>query len=236
MRISKFIKKQSQKLEKTYLAGIWKFFFLMFFFMSFFGLINFRLLAFSNNLTLPSLPVSPKVPVQKQSEQTQKATAENKETYSKTDAKNEKENTLVEVILGNGKKLKGKIEFPESITFEHQKDNLTYKLTLLKSQLKRIKVQVYNMTVLQRRENIPYSFVPQKVLIETKDGRQYFIDSLFASLKKFTVLTVDGRTTLFSYFADTWKSKGGWTEIGEKNFDAHKTIAHPLAAVEWIFE
>lgn len=222
-----------RKIFSSFVVGV-------FFFLSGFGsFFNFSfsnsiLLAFSNNLTLPSLPVSPQTPSQKKAEQTQQTVID--ERASSSTQKEEKENTAVEVVLGNGKKLKGKIEFPESITFEHQKDGLVYKLMLLKNQLKRIKVQSYNMTVLQRRENIPYSFVPQKILIETKDGRQYFIETLFPFLKKFTVLTVDGRTMLFSYFADTWKAKGGWTEINEKNFNAHKTIAHPLAAVEWIFE
>lgn len=194
-------------------------------------LLNTSLLfSFANDLQIPKEPT---VPVVAGTEDAH----EKKTSPNKKSPKDKKHSTKVEVILGNKKKLVGKIEFPNSIVFEHTKDRLVYKKTLTKENIKRITIKSYAMTVLRKQQDgTMYSFVPNKVFIETKEETSYVIDELFDFLKQFSIHTKDGYTTVFAYFADTWNDKQGWSEINEKDFEAHKKKGHPLAAVEWIFD
>lgn len=203
-------------------------------FLSFFLLTQTTALwAFTHSLQTPALPQEPASPQEPQA-QTEEEKTNTQPTQNSTVPP--QDNIMLTVVLGNGKKIRGQMQFPEQITFEHDKEGLRYKLTLPREEIEKIRILKYQKKILrQKKETIIYSFEPNRILITTKDERKFYINNIFNFLKKFIFVTKDGETVLFAYFADTWQSRQTkWLETQEKDFNAHDSTPHPLAVREWI--
>lgn len=135
----------------------------------------------------------------------------------------------VSLKLGSGDEIQGTITMPESITFSHQKNGLTYSKTIRPTQLKKIKINEYRS---RKSSGNFWEFEPESTTLITQDDRDFTIAGIFPFLRKIVIETPDGTTTLFTFFADSWDDKNGWSEVASKDRYYHKKNPHPQAVKE----
>ena len=143
----------------------------------------------------------------------------------------------VKVTLGSGDSIQGNIQAPVEIRFKHYKSGLVFQKTITPADLKSISVQRYAYQNPKKKEHSTYyQFEPDKVEITLKNGRSYTLPYLFNFLRMVNIDTPDGKTTIYSFFADTFDEKKGWSEVESKDPRYHLNAAHPRVAVIFSFE
>lgn len=154
------------------------------------------------------------------------------ETTKKQKSLSPKTNNIavnVRLKLGTGDEIEGTIAMPNEITFSHVKNALTYNKTLYPWELKKITVNEY---AARQGDNGLIEFEPASITITTTNKREYLVQGIFSFLKKITINTVDGSTTVFTFFADKWSDKTGWAEVSSKDKNYHRKNPHPQAVHE----
>lgn len=143
----------------------------------------------------------------------------------------------VTVYLGSGVSINGKIEIPPEIIFKHTKEGIEYKKKITPAEILEIEILSYrikNKNSLQNGSTF-YEFEPERVKLILRNGREYFFTTLFSFLKIIKLDTPDGKTRLYTYFADTFEPKKGWEHVQNKNRDYHKDKPHPNCVVRLKF-
>ncbi len=135
----------------------------------------------------------------------------------------------VSLKLGSGDEIQGTIAMPENITFSHQKNGLTYSKTIRPTQLKKIRINEYRS---RRGSGNFWEFEPETTTLITQDDRDFTITGIFPFLRKIVIDTPDGTTTVFTFFADSWDDKTGWSEVASKDRHYHRKNPHPQAVKE----
>jgi len=173
--------------------------------------------AMARNFEGPKDPNDPKV-------------ADVSEKKSKKINKVQKKMDSVQIIaiFGSGDEVQGEIELPEKITFRHYKNGLMYTKTVGVEEIKTITVLNYREAKVRKgKKNTFVEFKPDNIEISLTNGSKYFITGIFDFLRKITIDTPDGRTYLYTFFADTYKKE--WAGIKSNDRNIHKTIPHPAA-------
>jgi len=151
-----------------------------------------------------------------------------KETKDAKKIKQKKETVQIIAILGSGDEVQGEIKLPEKITFRHYKNGLLYTKTVGVHNIKTITVTAYREhKVRKTKKNTYVEFEPDDIEITLTNGNKYYINGMFDFLRSFPIDTPDGRTYLYTFFADTYKK--GWAGIKSKDRKIHKTMPHPAA-------
>lgn len=184
--------------------------------MRFFPQVTFLLVFGLNFAFAIRYPVSPKEPVVAGDEK--KENKDKKTLFVK-----------VKLKLGSGDELEGVVRFPEKITFPHYRSGISYVKTLAIEEVKKIQILSYEEKV--HSTNL-YEYEPAECLIVTQKGKEYKITGIFSFLRKIAIETEDGKTTLFTIFADTWDEKTGWQEVSSKDRNYHRKNPHPKAVRE----
>ncbi|MCS6984880.1 MAG: hypothetical protein NZM25_07145 [Leptospiraceae bacterium] len=135
----------------------------------------------------------------------------------------------VKVKLGSGDELFGEISLPSSITFSHYKNGLLFRKTLRPEEIKKIRILSYRES---RASASLFEYEPERTQILTKDLQEFYISGIFTFLRKIEIETVDGKTTLFTIFADSWDEKSGWREVASRDRHYHQKHPHPKAVYE----
>ncbi len=172
----------------------------------------------------PIEPISPKIPNGGQSNKTQPA---------KKKKKVEQIAHRVSVMLGSKDVLNGTIQANRVITFQHYRSGLLFTKTVSPADIKTLRVRKYKYRLLGKKsKNKTYEFLPAEIELTLSNNRKYYLTKMFSFLNRFKINTIDGDTTLFTYFADTWVPKKGWSEVTSREFNYHQQKAHPQAVVE----
>ena len=132
--------------------------------------------------------------------------------------------------LGSHEKVKGEIFLPERIEFKHIKKGLIFKKEIQPSQISFIQINSYSYRIIKKRaKETLYEMRPNAVSIKLKNGRIYTLNYIFKFLEKFSIITEDGTTTLFTFFADTYHHNKGWLHAKKKSYHYHKKSPHEKA-------
>ena len=135
---------------------------------------------------------------------------------------------LVHVTLGSDDTLKGHIAVPLRLQFKHYKNGFIYTKKVNADEIKSIVISSYHYQLSSRKQGVKYyHFEPGKIRLSLHNGRTYEVGRLFKFLRQFKIETIDGTTTLYSFFADSYHPKKGWSEVVSKNLSYHKSIPHP---------
>ena len=144
----------------------------------------------------------------------------------------------VRIFLGSGAMIEGKIEMPAQFVIKHTIDGLQYEKNVSPADLLEIEILTYRIK--DRRElnegKIFYEFEPDQVKVTLRNGRQYFFTTIFPFLRKLEVVTIDGKTTLYTYFGDTFDQEKGWEQVPNRDPASHQNKPHPHSVVRIRFK
>jgi len=210
-------------------VGLIKFFFN-------FGLIKILILFFfviESSLRAVQYPVSPQEPTVQtpqvevpKSPRGGKARQAQKTNVAMTHLK-------VRLHLGNKETITGFVNIPEQFNFDHVRAKISYKKTIYSSDIRSLVIEKYRSRKISTNgSSALYEFEPSNVRLELKNGQIYFLEQIFKDLRKIPIISQEGTTVLFCFFADSFDSQKGWSEVSLKEFRAHMMVPHPQAVVK----
>ena len=189
-------------------------------------LVVLLLLASQQQLFSIRYPIAPKTPKEPYVNDELNTTKTDKQSPKKV--KKALKAVRVMITLGSGDTLYGTVDLPEKISFPHYKNGFFYHKTVKIQAIKSIAILQFNKSILATNKlGTTYEFKPNKYLIILNNGSQYITKKSFHFLSKVKLHTEDGLLVLFSFFANTFHKKRGWSEISGKSPDYHLTNPHP---------
>jgi len=196
-----------------------------------FAFIIFETLLHTQNILPVSYPVEPTVPVVKQ--------PVSESTSGKEVIKNASENLKIAITayLGSGNQINGIISLPSEIYFTHNKNGIIYKKKITPVDIAEITILEYVVKNSDEQGEVHfYEFEPSFFEIKMKNGLKFYPDQFFSFLKTFEIETVDGTTTLFTFFGDNFNKKTGWESKPGTVFSYHKKSGHINSVFKILFQ
>lgn len=132
----------------------------------------------------------------------------------------------IKVRLGSGDQLEGIAQLPTSIRFRHYRSGLYFEKTVSPNEIEEIEIEQWGHEG-QIESGKSINFEPVKMKIKLRNGLICNVEGIFPFLRKFKIETDYGETTLFTFFADTWQDKKGWSEVESTDKKYHLNKPHP---------
>jgi len=137
------------------------------------------------------------------------------------------------IHLGDKSVLLAEAALPATYAFTHKKGHIQYNQTVRVEEIRELVVENYRARkVAGAKDGDTYEFEPSTVRIELKDGQVFKLNYLFKELRKIRAKNADGAFSVFAFFADTWRQRGGWQERTDEDFKLTSRRAHPAAYVK----
>lgn len=134
------------------------------------------------------------------------------------------------IHLGDKSILIAEAPLPATYSFTHKKGNIQYNQTVRAEDIRELVVENYRARkIATDKSGDVYEFEPAQVRIELKDGQTFRLQYLFKELRKIRAKNADGAFSVFAFFADTYRTRGGWQERAGEEFSTSTRRPHPAA-------
>lgn len=134
------------------------------------------------------------------------------------------------IHLGDKSVLIAEAALPATYSFTHKKGQIQYNQTVRAEDIRELVVETYRARkIATDKSGDVYEFEPAQVRIELKDGQTFRLQYLFKDLRKIRAKNADGAFSVFAFFADTYRTKGGWQERAGEEFSTSTRRPHPAA-------
>ncbi len=174
----------------------------------------------------PYEPSSPKI----------ESTKEDSSDTISTKIKITKNKIRIKAMLGSGDELNGFIMGPKEIKFKHYRNGFVYQKTITLTNIAFIQIISFQQNLIRRKGTYSlYEFKPSKIKIQMKNNNQFELNYLFKFLHQFEIKTINGTTTLHSFFADEFHKIKGWSEVESIKDDYHRYNPHPKSVKKILF-
>ncbi len=164
---------------------------------------------------------------------TQKKTNQIRVEKSSSSKKKEKTtnfNSKVQILLGDGRSLKGHLtlKVPLRLHIKHIKDGITYYKDIRMQDIKWIEAKSWAGTFIKRQvKGEVYRFEISGYIIALKNGQKLKLDdNLLSFLREFDMSNVNGKVRLYSYWLDLYKSDKTWHTGMKGRLGNERVICH----------
>jgi len=134
----------------------------------------------------------------------------------------------VKIHLGDKSVLTAQVNLPATYSFTHKKGQIQYQQTIRAEDIRELVIESYRARkIATDKDGEVFEFDPAGVRIELKDGQSFRLSYLFKELRKLPARNEDGAFSVFAFFADTYRKKGGWQERPGEAFSVTSRTPHP---------